>query len=508
MISKTLINAHSEQILSRIFIAIAFVVFLYLFVSSFFFSYVNVDLYTEYVFPYKDNVLLNVFIPAIIILFIVLLKQYHLKVNVRFVAVILSLITCALSLYWVKNSGTFPVADQWFVCEVATELDYGNFSQFSKGGYVAECPHQLGLITILYILQKFFGPFNYQAFQVLSALSSGVIVYFTYKLTEALTHDQLTELLSVFFAFLCLPLYFYTTFVYGEILSVALSLIGFYLFLTINEEFCIRKIVFFWLCIAGMVLVKKNTIIPIVAMVGVAAIKFFRNTEKKWAAILIAIVAGLLLQRSVIYNQYSSYMKKDAKEIPSILYVAMGTNDDGGNAGWWNGLNKFAFEQNDCDPIKATEYGKKYIGMFLDKCRRKPEYILDFYGRKTETQWNAPMCQSIVMNGYIPKEKSELAKTIYFNKAVWNFTDDYMNIHQLMMYGSIVFLLYKTFKHPKYLEFYVGLIAVFGGFLFSLIWEAKTRYIFPYVMMMLPYAAIGLRMIVQKTEGFFHPNKC
>ena len=43
-------------------------------------------------------------------------------------------------------------------------------------------------------------------------------------------------------------------------------------------------------------------------------------------------------------------------------------------------------------------------------------------------------------------------------------------------------------------------IILVGGVLFSLLWEAKTRYIFPYMIYMLPCAAIGLT----KTAEIFY----
>ena len=35
--------------------------------------------------------------------------------------------------------------------------------------------------------------------------------------------------------------------------------------------------------------------------------------------------------------------------------------------------------------------------------------------------------------------------------------------------------------------------AVIGGFCFSLLWEAKTRYILPYYLFMFPCAAVGYK---------------
>lgn len=39
---------------------------------------------------------------------------------------------------------------------------------------------------------------------------------------------------------------------------------------------------------------------------------------------------------------------------------------------------------------------------------------------------------------------------------------------------------------------YTGLIAVLGGFLFHTIWEANSRYIFVYSLLLMPYCAAGV----------------
>ena len=34
-------------------------------------------------------------------------------------------------------------------------------------------------------------------------------------------------------------------------------------------------------------------------------------------------------------------------------------------------------------------------------------------------------------------------------------------------------------------------LAIFGGMLFSLLWEAKSRYVLPYFILMIPYSVRG-----------------
>ena len=42
------------------------------------------------------------------------------------------------------------------------------------------------------------------------------------------------------------------------------------------------------------------------------------------------------------------------------------------------------------------------------------------------------------------------------------------------------------------LYIYVGLIAVLGGFLFHTFWEANSRYIFSYSLLLMPYCGAGV----------------
>ena len=62
---------------------------------------------------------------------------------------------------------------------------------------------------------------------------------------------------------------------------------------------------------------------------------------------------------------------------------------------------------------------------------------------------------------------------------------------------------YKNRKTIK-LEDYIFLVYIIGGFLFSIMWEAKARYVLPYFICMIPYCAI---MIVTLIDKFKVNNK-
>lgn len=127
--------------------------------------------------------------------------------------------------------------------------------------------------------------------------------------------------------------------------------------------------------------------------------------------------------------------------------------------------------------------------------------MVDFFTRKMLAQWNAPLYQCIVMNGRVTQEQGKIADNIYQQKRLYKWISNYMKVFQLILYASILFLLIVKRKEWGSIEKYALLIAVIGGFFFSLMWEAKTRYVMPYLLMQLPYMAIGANEILKFIEA-------
>ena len=133
--------------------------------------------------------------------------------------------------------------------------------------------------------------------------------------------------------------------------------------------------------------------------------------------------------------------------------------------------------------------------------------MVDFFTRKMLTQWNVPMYQCIVMNCGVIGDQGKIARNIYGQGILFKWINNYMKVFQLVLYASILCMLIVKRGEWVSIEKYVLLIAVAGGFFFSLIWEAKTRYIFPYLLMQLPYMAIGVNEILKYIEARFLKSK-
>lgn len=66
-----------------------------------------------------------------------------------------------------------------------------------------------------------------------------------------------------------------------------------------------------------------------------------------------------------------------------------------------------------------------------------------------------------------------------------------MNQLQNVIYIGVLFYYIYLAKHKRQeWEYFLGLVLI-GEVLFSLLWEAKSRYVFPYIVIALPAAAMG-----------------
>ena len=224
--------------------------------------------------------------------------------------------------------------------------------------------------------------------------------------------------------------------------------------------------------------------------------QLFRGWNWRIPVTAFGILACTLILQLYMNATYQPMTPEDSLEAPASVYIAMGVNNDNGMAGWHNYYDQIAFGNNDWNVEKTNEEAWKYLGDFFREHRNEPGYIMDFYYRKTGSQWNSPMYQCLAMNNNIKEQQSAFAASVYFGK-LRNFVEAETNIHQLVVYGGVLCLLLFVRKRWQRIDNYLLLIGVFGGFLFSILWEAKTRYVFPYYLAMLPYGAAGIYELVK-----------
>lgn len=501
----------SEKNLTAVFCFLCTAFFFLLTYYSLGSTYENGDIVGSYMdeYPYlrSDSMLENILLLFLLLLFLwavtkaitFLSRKCPVKFTMDMAAGIISIAAIAFGIYWVRASGTVPQWDQMSICNSATAFNEGDFSDLLIGGYVSIYRQQLGLVTFLRLLFLVCGNNNYMACQYCSAVLAGGIVFFCYQITKSLSNDNHTaECIYLLLAIFCAPLYFYIPFVYGEIPSTAFIALCTWMLL---DCLTIKKVSPLKLILLGLsggiaIQLRRNTLLFIIGFFIVLLIRLAVRCDKRVLLSAFALLAGILLFQGMIHFMYADKIPANSEALPASLHIAMGTNDDI-LPGWYNNYHLDVFYACDLEAAWANEVAWQTIKEFIHKCREDHPYTIDFFTRKIASQWNAPMYQCLVMNNCIAYEQYPLAESIYFGR-MRHYVEAFMNIYQLLVYGSILFLLYNMRKVWTQIEKYAPLIGIFGGFLFSMIWEAKTRYVFPYFIMMLPYAALGVYCLYRR----------
>ena len=467
---------------------IIFAIIIYMAYTS---TLVNIDYTNEFPTLVKDNIFINILVILLIILIFYLLNKFIDKINTNILLTIVTTLVVLISIIWIKSSNTTPTADQYTCAYFAHYFNEGNYFGLNKGEYVAIYTQQLGLISLIRIIFSLFGDYNYRAFQIINALALGLLVISGDMLIRNMhfnINKKKTEIYYLLLMLLCIPLYIYTDFVYGEILTISFMFLTLWMLLTYLNK---HKWYNLLIClIAGTIscLVRRNTIIFIIACTLILIIKVIIEHNRYVITSLITIILAGTLSFVIPNIQYGKYIPHDSKEMPSSLYIAMGLR---GENGYYEGYNLTTYRNCGFDTIKANDVATKYINERLTYFNSNKDEAYTFFYNKLNIQWNVPMFQCLIMNHEFNGNPGHLASLVYEGNLnnLLNIVSNYY--HLFIITTCFIFVIY-SFKNRKHLQLedYIFLVFIIGGFLFSVMWEAKARYILPYFVAMIPYSAI------------------
>ncbi len=495
-----------KKILSTCFHVLAAVWLLVLFLYALKLTGYNEFFYSEWITLRREPILLNLFRFLGGTAVAVILGGVYGVFGKKVPQWIYPLVACGsiliLACIWVLMAGTSPEADSFQVKVYAGLFLSGEseFDIFGKGQYLTANDQNLGIFTILVWLIRLFGSNAILVFQLIMAHLLPLGVYWGYKIVGILA-DYRAQFHYLLMMLVCFPLYIYVPFVYGDIMAVIL-LMGAVLYVyECLEKISVTRLVLAAFLMGAAVVIKMNSLIILCAAVIVLLIRCLEQ-KTTWRVNLV-ITASLCVATwfcsFLIHNAYP--IPEDAKPAPSLTYIYMGLSDEDGHPGWYNGAPIVLYQKNDYDVQKTNEEAKLMIQFRWKELTADPAVLRDFYMRKLTMQWEVPMFQALPMNRAYQSDASEFVKSVYYGKAA-AFMEIFSKWYQLLVYGTILlYLVVSIWKRKiRNIEWYLFLIAAFGGFLFSILWEAKTRYVFPYFIMMIPYASICLGKMNELVE--------
>ena len=413
--------------------------------------------------------------------------------------IVMGVIAFALGLFYVCKNPYYPVGDQINTTAFAAYCREGNFSMLSPGGYVGMYQQQKGLGILYEILFALFGDFNYRPAKIIHVVWWIFTILAGYGFLKLNTDRPVFRMLYCVMMLGCFPFLFYLPYIYGDVLSISFGTILFYGVASYEHSGQKRYIALASFAAGLAVLARKNTWIILIAVVVYALLSSLKKRKLKYllAGTAILMTAALSVKAvDVVYEVRSGY--PSGVGIPSILWVAMGLQETEGRAGVYNRYQQTTFADCDFQQESATQQGKIYIRERLEEFSQNPGKAFSFFKNKLEGQWIEPMYAALETTESFEEGTvlSPALESLYYGalgRIIWNLTNYYQSILYLAGLMALVMLGILWWKKKDVpTSLWLPWIAVFGGFLFSIMWEAKSRYVFPYCVFMILYAPEGL----------------
>ena len=508
-----------EKMMIAVVGAIGLFMALYLSYYSMRYSYSMKLEYTQEVFEYADSIGLHL---AAIVLFVAILfmvfagvKKFKghtvsRKLNVSMLVVMG--IMFGLCMAWIFGIKNVPLNDQNWLLETVAELDKGNYDVFLPYGFLGAVQYQIGLATIFRFIFRLFHSFNYQIIQVINALCVPILVYFGGKYIRKVTDDKYTEVIYSLLMLLCLPIYVYSAFVYGEIISITVGMaMIWYVLSYIENEKAVAAIPVAICAILGT-MTRGNYWVLIIACSIVLA--WYGISRKKWkyGIIIMCMVLAPILQNKIMVESYERIIGFELEAgMSKELWFAMGMHENGDVAnGWYNGYSYRIYNELGQDSEAATLQAKAYISDRLKMFKNGASDWKAFYQEKILSQWNEPTCECFCATDRFEGGSTPLIDNIYTGE-IHKWIESFMNQHQLIIYlGFVLYILACLIRKAPFVN-YLLVIYIIGGILFSALWEASSRYVFPYFVFMIPCAAYGwtsiCTMFLEKKDRIIRKSK-
>lgn len=412
---------------------------------------------------------------------------------------------------------TVPAADALSVYSIAEALAEGDTSVIHPTeSYLSYYPQQIGLTAFFEMLIRIWKllPGNLPPYHFIKCIYVGllcVILFFQERTVHLLWENEKTDCVYLILAGSDLPFIMYSSFLYGEIPSFAAASAGFYYLL----KLLIRRdgpgsslpAVPAILCLSLSVMFRKNNLILLIAALTVLLLEWFRNRRHALLAVGLACVLCCLGVLPLVQKGYELRAGRELSSgVTATSYLAMGMQESSRADGWYNGFNFNTFREAGMDPVLADKVSRQAISERLQVFREQPGYAAEFYLHKHLSQWSdgTYACRQATLATY--GGRSSFFISLY-EGPFSRFFIGYCNVWQNILYlGALICFcaLSKDLRRKRTapaLSPYLCFIAVMGGFLFHIFWEANSRYIFLYSLLLLPYAACGISALISHVSN-------
>lgn len=422
-------------------------------------------------------------------------------------------ISTGVAAYLVLTGGMrTPQDDQIQIYSAAMLFNRGDYLNLIQGGYVSMYPQQLGMIGYIRLILRLFGTENFYPVQMLNCFWIAGTCFALCLCLDEMTEQRTARVAGSLLFVAQLPLVLLVSWVYGDLPSFCCCALAFLCYLKIIKKsrgdhhllLCEIALV---ICLCAAVLFRKNSLIFVIAvMIGLAMHWLGSENRDMRSGIrrFVLIAACILLPEISTIGMKNYYERVSDYELdgglPTVMWIAMGVSEDASKPGWFGNFSVPAYYSVDCDREAAANLAWERITQRLELFREDPVYCISFYKRKICTQWNDPY---YCTQSLIGTDEESAGVTVWLEREQYGTILRMLSAVQFLVYGgALLYTILESKRHHVCDN--LCMIYFLGGFLFSLLWEANSRYVFPYVLLLVPNAAIGWDAAFRRIEGLYN----
>ncbi len=466
-----------------------------------------------YVFFLPDSLAKNVLVlvGTIAVLFLIYTASQKVKgkgkIHLSVTPLFLSVVVFVAASAFILSTQYSLFSDSAKLMSAAKEFMQGDFHQFDPGpdGYMFRYPYQKGFMLYICLMVKLFGEKSNVAMQIVNGAALAISYYYTGKIAALVWPDKSRgrETWTVLLMALFLPMFFYVTFVYGIIIGLMFSILALYQEFRFFKDEKKWRILLSALFISLSIIMKPQNLIMIITMLILAGVEFFR-TKNKWGIGLFGvavIVLWLMGGQCTDFIMESALGRKMPEGMPHSTCIVMGVEEGVVSPGSFNGRCGELFEENDYDYDATNKAAIEEIMQRFKKFAGDWRYGLDFFGRKSASQWNEPSFQSFTLlrGRNSEKEIPMWMQNLFKGKESILLMEVYNIMQTLILFGTLLYLLFC--RKGQTLE-QLGFAVIFiGGFIFHIFWEAKGQYAVHYYLLLISYMVQGYGEFILKLYG-------
>ena len=494
-----------DKVLKTLIIIIAIAILSFIVILNIRYE-VTISIFEEHTNIQDMNILkllLCIILGIVTVLITFVIKKLNISKKVKIITTILALgLYSFFQILWIKACLVKPGADPGMIYGTA-KLLFNNQDIMKEHilEYFSFYKQNIGLVVIYERLMRFFNTDNVILFRYVNVVCNTITVlglYWIYKMINDKEENNTLLFYVLILGFL--PISLLSTWVYGDFIGLSLGILSVALIIKYVKSKKIRFLFFSSICMSIAIIARSNLLIFIIAITIYLIITLLKEKNRKERIVGILLIP-LFIVISIIPNKIlTNYISKkyqldERKEKSIITYLYMGMSEGKMANGWYNdeidNINN-EMKKNNKDDNTIENQTKEKLSDRINYLLNNPLYTIWFYKYKILSMWAEPTMASEVYNSQRDVDMSE-------NK-IYNIVFDEQNfeaikasqkvIDGMIFVGALSYIILKRKNISN--EVLLVILIFLGGFGFHILWEAKSRYIIPYVVILIPVATKGL----------------